>query len=97
MKDESQEELGDNDDNVEKKYIFDIVPTQFEIKTATSGGKETPKIDPKWVGLWKMVVFFKLMKKLPNQWVHLPAGSACKEVVPNELLTDVPVYYQQHE
>ena len=47
VKDDSKEDLGDNDENVEKRYIFDIVPTQFEVKTATSGNDSTPKIDPK--------------------------------------------------
>ena len=77
--------------------FYDIFPEQFEVKTADRVDNVNTRIDPKWVGIWMMVVFYELLKKLPNQWVHLPAGSACNDIAPNELLSDVPIHYPQRQ
>ena len=77
--------------------FYDINPERFEVKTADRVDNVNTRIDPKWVGIWMTVVFYKLLKKLPNQWVHLPAGSACKEIALNELVLSVKVNYQQHQ
>ena len=41
-------------------------------------------------------MFYKLTKKLPNQWVDLPVGDICEDPAPNKLQEfSVKVTYQQ--
>ena len=77
-------------------YEYDIHPETFEIKIAGKEDDPIKNVDPKWIGYWISAVFYKLTKKLPNQWVDLPVGDICQDPALNKLQEfSVEVAYQQ--
>ena len=69
----------------------------FHIKRISEEGIEVDEsLTSTWVGSWVSVIFYKLLMKLPNIWIHVPPGNPSDEVAPEWLLVaDVPIKYKQ--
>jgi len=53
-------------------------------------------IDPKWVDYFFDEKFVEYVKVKKGEWVPIPVGKAREDEAPPDLLTSVPVQYQQH-
>ena len=68
----------------------------FDIKKAIKG-KVIHKINCRWIASWLSVVYYRLARRLPDVWLHLPAGNAreLSDVAPTGILTSIPTQFPQ--
>ena len=72
-----------------KPYI-----STFDVKKANDP-KCIHLINTEWIANWLSIVYFRLAKKLPNVWLHVPIGSSRADLAPFTILTDLPLKYPQ--